>query len=136
MVKLNMVYSHDTAAFTPSARAIVDIIDHNFQDQKVGVAIVNLLRGLPVFEGLGDGELRKIARLFLQRLFRGGERIFSKGDSGKEAYVVMRGSVDILLDEGTKPIASIGTDRFSGNWRFWMGQRAGPSRSPASRVFC
>ena len=68
MVKLNMVYSHDTAAFTPSARAIVDIIDHNFQDQKVGVAIVNLLRGLPVFEGLGDGELRKIARLFLQRL--------------------------------------------------------------------
>lgn len=125
MVKLNMMYSHDNAAFTPSARAIVDIIDHNFQDQKVGVAIVNLLRGLPVFEGLGDGELRKIARLFVQRLFRGGERIFSKGDSGKEAYVVMRGSVDILLDEGTKPIASIGNGQIFGELAFLDGAARG-----------
>ena len=125
MVKLNMMYSHDNTAFTPSARTIVDIIDHNFQDQKVGIAIVNLLRRLPVFEGLGDGELRKIARLFVQRLFRGGERIFSKGDSGKEAYVVMRGLVDILLEEGTKPIATVGNGQIFGELAFLDGAARG-----------
>lgn len=125
MVKLNMMYSHDGAEFTPSARTIVDIVDHNFQDQKVGVAVVNLLRGLPVFEGLGDGELRKIARLFVQRLFRSGERIFSKGDSGKEAYVVMRGAVDILFDEGTKPIATIGNGQIFGELAFLDGAARG-----------
>jgi CRP-like cAMP-binding protein len=116
-----MAYSHDPAKFTSGARTIVDIIDHNFQDQKVGVAIVNLLRGLPIFDGLGDGELRKIARLFVQRLFRPGERIFSKGDSGKEAYVVMRGAVDILLADGTKPIATIGNGQIFGELAFLDG---------------
>lgn len=125
MVKLNMVYSHDAAKLTPSARAIVDIIDHNFQDQKVGVAIVNLLRGLPVFEGLGDGELRKIARLFVQKLFRPGERIFNKGDSGKEAYVVMRGAVEIALEEGSKPIATIMNGQIFGELAFLDGAERG-----------
>ncbi|MBI4663041.1 MAG: cyclic nucleotide-binding domain-containing protein [Verrucomicrobia bacterium] len=125
MVKLNMVFSTDNSKFTPSARAIVEIIDRNFQDQKVGVAIVNLLSGLPIFEGLGDGELRKIARLFVQRLFRAGERIFSKGDSGKEAYVVMRGAVDILFEEGSKPIASIGNGQIFGELAFLDGAARG-----------
>ena len=69
MVKLNMVYSAENTNFTTHARVVADIIDHNFQDQKMGVAIINLLRGLPFFEGLGDGELRKIARLFTQKLY-------------------------------------------------------------------
>ncbi len=125
MVKLNMMYSHDNTEFTPSARVIVDIIDHNFQDQKVGVAIVTLLSRLPIFEGLGDGELRKIARLFTQKLFRPGERIFSKGDSGKEAYVVMRGEVDILLEEGTKPIATVGNGQIFGELAFLDGAARG-----------
>ena len=125
MVKLNMVFSHDPAKFTSGARTIVNIIDRNFQDQKVGIAIVNLLRGLPIFDGLGDGELRKIARLFVQRLFRSGERIFSKGDSGKEAYVVMRGAVDILLEEGAKPIATVGNGQIFGELAFLDGAARG-----------
>ncbi len=121
LIKLNMVYSPEPAPFTAHARAMAEIIDHNFQDQKMGVAIINLLRSLPIFDGLGDGELRKIARLFTQKLFRANERIFSKGDSGKEAYVVMRGQIDILLEENTKPIASIGNGQIFGELAFLDG---------------
>jgi hypothetical protein len=121
MVKLNMVYSLENAQFTAQAKAIAEIIDHNFQDQKVGVAIINLLRGLPFFDGLGDGELRKIARLFTQKLYRPNERVFAKGDSGNEAYVVMRGQIDILLEEGAKPIASVTNGQIFGELAFLDG---------------
>src|SRR5207247_4856273 len=103
MVKLNLTYSLEHTQLTPHANAVVQIVDQSFQDQKIGVAIINLLRGLPIFEGLGDGELRKIARLFTQKLYRPGEKIFNKGDSSNEAYVIMRGQVKIHLEEKSSP---------------------------------
>jgi hypothetical protein len=118
MIKLNMVYSLEHAHFTNESKSIADIIDNNFQDQKVGVAIINLLRALPFFEGLGDGELRKIARLFTQKLYRPGEKIFNKGDVGNEAYVVMRGQVDIILEAGAKPVASFSNGQILGELSF------------------
>jgi CRP-like cAMP-binding protein len=85
------------------------------------VAIITLLRGLPIFDGLGDGELRKIARLFTQKLYRPSEKLFNKGDSGSEAYVVMRGQVDIYLEDQTKPIATIGNGQIIGELAFLDG---------------
>src|ERR1043166_5881859 len=121
LVKLNIGYALEAGELTQQARAIVSVVDRYFQDQKVGVAIINLLRGLPIFEGLGDGELRKIARLFTQKLFRPSERIFKKGDSGDEAYVVMRGQIDIQLEEDSKPVASITNGKIFGELAFLDG---------------
>jgi hypothetical protein len=118
VVKLNMAYSLENVDLSANARAIAQIVDQNFQDQKIGVAIINLLRGLPIFEGLGDGELRKIARLFTQKLYRPGEKIFNKGDSGNEAYVVMRGQVEIHLDEKSPPIGTVGNGQIFGELAF------------------
>ncbi|HYE30171.1 MAG TPA: cyclic nucleotide-binding domain-containing protein [Methylomirabilota bacterium] len=121
LIKLNMVYSPEETNFTSMARGIAETVDQNFQDQKVGVAIINLLRGLPFLEGLGDGELRKVARLFTQKLFRPGEKIFGKGDQGNEAYVIMRGQIDIIIEENTKPIASFGIGQIFGELAFLDG---------------
>ncbi|PYL01021.1 MAG: hypothetical protein DME19_03185 [Verrucomicrobia bacterium] len=121
VVKLNMAYSLENTALTPHAQAVVRIVDQNFQDQRIGVAIINLLRALPVFEGLGDGELRKIARLFTQKLYRPGEKIFNKGDSGNEAYVVMRGQVEVCLEEKSLPIATVGNGQIFGELAFLDG---------------
>jgi len=125
MVKLNMLYSLESHQATTHAKTILKIVDQNFNDQKIGLAIINLLRGLPIFEGLGDGELRKIARLFTQKLYRPGERIFSRGDMGNEAYVVMRGQIDIVLEEGGKPIASVGNGQIFGEQAFLDGAARG-----------
>lgn len=131
MVKLNMVYELENPTLTTDARTIIKIVDQNFQDQKVGIAIINLLRALPIFEGLGDGELRKIARLFIQKLYRPGERIFRKGDSGSEAYVVMRGQIDICLEDGAKPIAVIGNGQIFGELAFLDGAARGAMATAA-----
>lgn len=121
MVKLNMAYGQENARLTAHAKSIADIIDRIFQDQKVGVAIINLLRALPIFNGLGDGELRKISRLFTQKLYKAGETVFAKRDSGSEAYVVMRGQVDIILEDQAKPIATIGNGQIFGELAFLDG---------------
>ena len=121
LIKLNMVYSQEEVVLSTQARAIVEVINQNFQDQKMGVAIINLLRGLPIFDGLGDGELRKVARLFIQKLFRAGEKLFKRGDSGSEAYVVMRGQIDILLEDGTPPLASVTNGQIFGELAFLDG---------------
>ena len=121
LLKLNMPYALESVDLTTQSRKIAEIVDRNFQDQKVGVAIINLLRGLPIFNGLGDGELRKIARLFTQKLYRPNEQMFKKGDSGDEAYVVMRGLIDILLEEGAKPIATVSSGKIFGELAFLDG---------------
>jgi len=121
MVKLNMAYSLENTPLSESSQVIVKVVDQNFQDQKIGVAIINLLRGLPVFDGLGDGELRKIARLFTQKLYRPGEKVFAKGDSGNEAYVVMRGQIEIHLEDKSLPIATVGNGQIFGELAFLDG---------------
>ncbi len=121
LVKLNTNYSLDNIDLTEHADAVVKAVDYNFQDQKTGVAIINLLRGLPIFEGLGDGELRKIARLFTQKLYRPGEKVFQRGDSGNEAYAVMRGKIDICLDENSAPVASLSDGQIFGEQAFLDG---------------
>ncbi|MDB6038631.1 MAG: hypothetical protein JWM99_2472, partial [Verrucomicrobiales bacterium] len=125
LVKLNLIYTEDSSPLTSQARSIAEVIDHHFQDQKMGVAIINLLRGLPFFNGLGDGELRKVARLFTQKLYRPGEKVFNKGDSGSEAYVVMRGQVNILLEEDAQPIAVMGNGQIFGELAFLDGAARG-----------
>ncbi|MFO1477359.1 MAG: cyclic nucleotide-binding domain-containing protein [Verrucomicrobiota bacterium] len=121
MVKLNASYTLDHVNLTPQARAMVDLVDRNFQDQKVGVAVIGLLRQLPAFAGLGDGELGKIARLFSQKLYRPGERVFEKGDYSNEAYVVMRGQIDIFLEDAVRPVGSVGNGAIFGEQAFLEG---------------
>jgi hypothetical protein len=121
MVKLNMAYSLETAPLSEHARAIVDLVDQRFQDQKIGVAIISLLQDLPIFDGLGEGELRRVARLFAQKLYRPGEKVFGKGEPGNEAYVVMRGQIEIHLEEKSLPIATVGNGQIFGELAFLEG---------------
>jgi CRP-like cAMP-binding protein len=121
MVKLNLPYSLESADFTAHASSMVKLIDRNFEDQKLGLAIINLLRPLSMFSGLGDGELRKIARLFVQKLYRPGERVFAKGDSGDEAFIVLRGKISIQLELESPAVAQLGDGKIFGELAFLDG---------------
>ena len=121
MIKLNVSYSLENGDFTAHARKIVQIIDRNFEDQKLGMAIINLLRPLSMFAGLGDGELRKIARLFVQKLYRPEDQVFAKGEMGDEAYVVLRGKISIHLEQNAPAIAQLGDGKIFGELAFLDG---------------
>ncbi len=121
MVKINVPYEFEGGQFTTQASTIAAVVDRSFEDMKVGLAIVGLLRALPIFNNLGEGELRKIARLFQQRLYRPGETIFGKNQPGEEAFVVMRGKVEIYLDETSGPVATLGPGKILGELAFLDG---------------
>jgi hypothetical protein len=121
MVKLDTAYSLDPMRLTRHAQALANLVDRNFHGQRMGLATVNLLRGLSAFEGLGDGELAKMASLFGQKLFQAKERIFSQGDSGDAAYIVVRGAVEIRLAESGKPLAVLRTGAIFGEQAFLEG---------------
>lgn len=121
MVKLNLPYALENGDFTAQAKNMVKIVDRNFEDQKLGMAIINLLRPLAMFAGLGDGELRKVARLFVQKLYRAGEHVFAKGDSGDEAFIVLRGKINIHLEMDSPEIAQLTDGKIFGELAFLDG---------------
>jgi uncharacterized membrane protein len=58
---------------------------------------VDLLRSIPMFEGLGLDDLDALARDLEERSFRAGEIVFDQGDTGTEMYIVADGHVNIHL---------------------------------------
>lgn len=121
VVKLNQLYSHEQHKFTPQAKGILNIVDRNFEDQKAGLAVIFLLRGLPFFNGMGDGELRKVARLFAQKLVRPSEVVCHRGDASQEAFVVMRGQLDVHLTAEGPPVGTIVNGQIFGEQAFLDG---------------
>lgn len=121
LVKLNVPHFPEATDLSPNAALLAKTVEHYIEDQKSGVAVINLLRGLSMFHGLGDGELRKIARLFQQKLVRPGETIFVQGGAGDEAYIVLRGQVEIMFDDPPRPVAVIEPGQIFGEQAFLDG---------------
>jgi SulP family sulfate permease len=88
----------------------------------VSAAILKLFHALPIFVGLTDPELGAIAQLSNQKLYPAGVTIFNDGDPGIEAYVVVRGAIDIILPGQTKPLVQLGTGQIFGELAFLDGQ--------------
>jgi len=57
----------------------------------------DLLRSIPMFEGLDQEDLDHLAHTLVERPFKGGQMIFHQGDRGSEMYIVAQGHVNIHL---------------------------------------
>ena len=77
------------------------------------MAIVNLLRTLSFFDGLGDGELRKMAALFTQKFYKPGENLDLE-TRATPLTSFMRGQINIALKEDEQPIATLGSGAIFG----------------------
>lgn len=66
---------------------------------------VTLLKKVPLFQGLTNSQLQKIATLAVARSFEGSARIFNEGEVGDAMYVVVEGRVRI-----SKTVAGIGEE--------------------------
>jgi CRP/FNR family cyclic AMP-dependent transcriptional regulator len=61
------------------------------------MAYVALLRSIPMFQGLGDDDLRELSKTLVERSFPAGKSIMVQGDKGSEMYIVAAGHVNIFL---------------------------------------
>jgi CRP/FNR family transcriptional regulator len=60
------------------------------------VALLSVLKRVPIFSGLSDQEFAFLAARLVQRSFHAGELIFSEGDACAGLYIVKTGNVRIF----------------------------------------
>jgi CRP/FNR family transcriptional regulator len=71
--------------------------------------ILDLISGIPIFNGLSESHLQEIKNIAVNKRLNKGELIFSEGDDGNGFFVVVDGQVKIfkLSSEGKEQILHI-----------------------------
>ena len=71
--------------------------------------IVNIIAGIPLFNGLPEDQLLAIKQIAVEKKVNKGEAIFSEGDEGKGFFVVLEGRMKIykVSAEGKEQILHI-----------------------------
>lgn len=75
-------------------------------------AKVDLLRGVPLFQGCSQKELGQIARLADELYQPAGTTLIAEGAKGREFFVLVDGSVDVL--KGKRTLRTLGKGDFFG----------------------
>ena len=86
--------------------------------------IVGVLREIPMFRNVEEKRLKLFAMMGQTLTYRQGERLFEKGDEGDAAYVILDGSVDVLIptDTGEISVAVLGSNEIFGEMAVLLDQ--------------
>jgi CRP-like cAMP-binding protein len=77
---------------------------------------VCVMMEIPMFRKVDQKRLRLFALMGETLAYRAGERIFEKGDEGNAAYIIIDGTVDVLvpIDGGEAVVATLGKKEIFG----------------------
>ncbi len=78
---------------------------------------VELLKGVDIFEGLTEPELRRIAAICREARYAKGQVVTSQGEEGDEMFVVRDGLVEVTVGEageGPRTVVNLGTGQVVG----------------------
>lgn len=109
-----ILVTHDNRILDIADR-IVTLIDGRIASSvNVGEAtfIVEFLKKCPVFQPLTPGELTEIAQKMTREQHPAGAAIVNQGDAGEKFYLIRKGSVEVVKDDGV--IAKLGPGDFFG----------------------
>ena len=73
------------------------------------------LRGLPLFDGLDDAQLRTLAQVAAEHRFTAGEELFTEGQPANVWWVLLEGSVTLVRHTGTEETI-LGAMETPGQW--------------------
>jgi CRP-like cAMP-binding protein len=77
--------------------------------------IIDLLKGIPLFEGLTSRELSAVERILHRRTYRPDETIFRQGEPGVGMYIIVEGKVAVIAEPGSRTLAQLQTGEFFGD---------------------
>jgi CPA1 family monovalent cation:H+ antiporter len=63
----------------------------------LGLKLTEMLGKVPIFAGLKEDQIARLAQLLTPELFTPGERIIRAGDQGDKMYFIASGTVDVLV---------------------------------------
>ena len=78
---------------------------------------VELLKGVDLFEGLTEQELRRVAAICQEAKYAKGQIVTSQGEEGDEMFVVRDGLVEVTVGEageGPRTVVNLGTGQVVG----------------------
>jgi CRP/FNR family cyclic AMP-dependent transcriptional regulator len=77
---------------------------------------VDLLKNIPLFARIEPSKLKLLAFTSERLTFEKGQMLMKQGDMGDSAYIIMDGTVDVLIDTpgGPLKIADVGKNGFVG----------------------
>ena len=78
---------------------------------------VELLKGVDIFEGLTEQELRRIAAICREAKYAKGQIVTSQGEEGDEMFIVRDGLVEVTVGEageGPRTVVNLGTGQVVG----------------------
>jgi len=73
--------------------------DNLFRGDKTKKTIFSTLKGNTLFKDLSDYQIRLIQNLVNIRHYRAGEVVFHQGEVGVGMYMIVKGTVDIFVEE-------------------------------------
>ncbi len=65
---------------------------------------IDLLKGVPLFAGLPDDDLRAICEGSEEVILEPGEQLFAEGDVGDRAYVIVEGEVEVVKQSADRDV--------------------------------
>ena len=64
----------------------------------------DFLKKIPLFADLPDDDLNRLCEVVVEEIVLEDQILFSEGDPGDKAYVIMEGEVDILKESGDQTV--------------------------------
>jgi CRP-like cAMP-binding protein len=109
MVRLLTPQAVDTSQLTPRAKRIADTVLRLFRSQEVLPKIAHVAQTLPLFHGLNDEQIKRLASLCALSSFAPGEILFNEGSTSDCLYIVIDGKVDITINNTGRVIGGVGS---------------------------
>ena len=91
----------------------------------IELSAADLIKRVPLFEGLSADSLRAISKLLKPRLALPDQRVLTKGRHGEEMCFVASGAVAVHLPDNT--MIELGSGEFSANSVCWASSRSRPT---------
>lgn len=86
----------------------------------------NCIKGIGLFEGMPEAGLMELAEKSRVKLFSRGERIIVQGQTGDSLYVILKGQVGVISDDGrgnTIPIQGLQEGDYFGEMSLLTGEK-------------
>ena len=77
------------------AMVTLSAADRTMTDREL-MAIGDIVKTLPIFQGFADDELARLAERVRERRLRPGEVLFAQGEAGHECFVILQGEVEVV----------------------------------------
>ena len=96
MAKVYVPLDIDEVILTDSSHELFELVRKGFEEKRLGIAVNEATRQMPIFSGLEEGELAKIAGLCRVTSYEEGDVVLHAGARSQAFYMVMEGKMDIL----------------------------------------